>query len=122
MKVKIDPLDKLASEFIRKRSKGYCERCGRYYGWNRLQTCHFLSRRHKNTRYCEDNIVALDFGCHQHFHEEPAEFEQFMVLRLGQQRFEFLKSRMRETAKVDIEATRLYLQTKIKEMDDTQVK
>ena len=28
MKIRIDPLDRLFSEFIRKRARGYCERYG----------------------------------------------------------------------------------------------
>ncbi len=40
MRVRVDPLDKLVSEYMRKRSGGYCQRCGAYYGWEKLQACH----------------------------------------------------------------------------------
>ena len=117
MKVRIDPLDRLASEVVRRQSGGYCARCGRYYGWQNLQACHFHSRRKKATRWDLDNIVALDFGCHQYFHENHKEFEDFMLKRLGEQAFDMLQARTRTPVKyVDKEAIRLYLKAKIQEI------
>ncbi len=97
MKVRISPLDKLFSEYIRRRAKGVCERCGIYKGFSGLQCCHYHSRRKRSTRYDPDNALALDFGCHQYFHENPDEFKEFMRRRLGERELDLLDSRSRVT-------------------------
>jgi len=81
---------------------------------NNLQCAHFRSRRKKATRWDEDNAIALCFGHHQYFHENPREFEEFMRKRLGD-RFELLEARARTLARyIDKEAIKLYLKDKIK--------
>ena len=118
MRVKIDPLDKLVSEYIRKRSGGYCERCGKYYGWQNLQTCHFHSRRKRSVRWDTDNLVALDFGCHTHLDGNPLEKIEFFKQRLGEQAFDFLNARARIThPKPDKALIEIYL---LKELDGGQ--
>ena len=118
MKVHINPLDKLVSEYIRKRSGGYCERCGKYYGWRGLQACHFHGRRKQSVRFDEDNLVALDFGCHQYFHENPKEFEAFMKSRLGEYKFNLLQARSRPQ-KIDKELLTIYYKNKIEVENET---
>jgi len=118
MKIRIDKLDVLFSEFIRKRSKGYCERCGKYYGWERLQTSHFYGRSKKSVKWDEDNAVALDFGCHQYFTSHPLEHVEWFKNHLGE-RFDLLLGRMRNThPKPDKELIELYLREKIKELEN----
>ncbi len=114
MKIKIDKLDKLVSEYVRKRSKGYCERCGKHYGWKGLQASHFHPRRKRSVRYDADNMVALDFGCHQYFHENHNEFEEWFINYIGQKDFEMLEGRMRDMTKPDIELLTIYYQNAIK--------
>ena len=116
MRIRLDPLDKLFSEFVRKRSNGYCERCGSYKGWERLECCHFHSRRYKSVRYDPDNACALDFGCHQYLDSHPLEKIEFFKARLGEEGFEMLQHRARQLGKPDKEAIKLYLQEKIKEV------
>ena len=108
MRIKRDKLDDLVSRYIRLRAKNHCERCGRWVEFEKLQACHFHSRRKRATRYDEENIIALDYGCHQYFHENPREFEEFMKERLGEG-FDLLLGRARTPAKyIDREALRLY--------------
>ena len=113
MKIRIDPLDKLVSEYVRKRSGGYCERCGKYYGWKGLQACHFHGRSKRSVRYDEDNLVALDFGCHQFLDSHPLEKVEFFKTRLGERGFNMLNSRMRGMEKVDRKLLELYYQNKL---------
>ena len=121
MRVKIDPLDKLVSEYIRKRSGGYCERCGKYYGWKGLQACHFHGRSRKSVRYDEENLVACDFGCHIYLDSHPLEKVEFFLQRLGQDKFDMLNSRMRMPAKcLDKAAITLYLKAKIRELENNE--
>ena len=116
MRIRLDPVDKLFSVFVRKRSKGYCERCLQYKGWERLQCCHFHSRRMRSTRYDPDNACALDFGCHQYLDSHPLEKIEFFKARLGEEAFEMLQHRARQIGKPDKEAIKLYLQEQIKEI------
>ena len=112
--IKRDKLDILVSEYIRKKSGGYCERCGKYYGWKRLHTCHFHGRSRRSVRYDEDNLVALDFGCHQFLDSQPLEKVEFFKVRLGEDRFDMLNSRMRQThPKPDKELLTLYYQQRL---------
>jgi len=118
MKIKIDPLDRLFSKYIRLRAKGFCERCGQYKGFDGLQTSHFHGRGQKSVRYDPDNACALDFGCHQYFTSHPLEHTEFFKNRLGD-KFDMLNSRARTPARyLDKEAIRLYLGEQIKELED----
>ena len=117
MRIKRDELDILVSEYIRKRSKGYCERCGKYYGWKRLHACHFHGRSRCSVRYDEDNLAACDFGCHQFLDSHPLEKVEFFLQRLGQDKFDMLNSRMRTLAKdLDKSALILYYIEKLKKV------
>lgn len=115
MKIRRDPLDKLFSDFIRQRDK-VCQRCGSSKGWKYLHCAHFHSRRKKATRHDEENCVSLCFGCHQYFHENPREFEEFMRQRLGD-RFDLLEGRSRVLVKyIDRTAIELYLKQELENL------
>lgn len=116
MRIKVLALDKLVSEYVRRKSKGFCERCGRYYGWQGLQCCHYHGRRAKSTRFDEDNLFALDFGCHQYFHEHPKEFEVFALDKLGRQAFDMLEYRANKGGKPDIQLLTLYYKNEIERL------
>ena len=117
MKIKLDGLDILFSQFIRRRTGGYCERCGKFNGWKRLQTSHFIGRAKRSVRWDEDNAVGLCFGCHQYFTSHPLEHTEWFKKRLGD-RFDLLIARTRNThPKPDKEAITLYFKTKIKELE-----
>lgn len=113
MQVRIDPLDKLFSEYVRKRCGGCCERCGKHYGWKGLQTSHYHGRAKRSTRYDEDNAMGLCFGCHQYFGSNPLEHTEFMIKRLGQEKFDELSHRARQIVKIDRNAITLYYKSKI---------
>jgi len=113
MKIKIDKLDVLFSEFIRLRAKNYCERCGKYS--ERLQTAHFHGRAKKSVRWDEDNACGLCFGCHSFLDSQAMEKIEFFKQRLGQERFDLLNARMRQVGMPDKEAVTLYLNEKMKE-------
>jgi len=101
---------------VRKRSGGYCERCGKYYGWKKLQCSHFFGRARRSVRWDEDNACALDFGCHQYFTAHPLEHTEWFMNRLGEDKFNMLLSRMRNThPKPDKKLIEIYLRERIKE-------
>jgi len=133
MKVKINALDRLASEYIRKKAikevRG-CQRCltskfdiqkddgSIYPAWQQLQCCHFHSRRSRSVRYDPDNMVALDFGCHQYLDSHPQEKIDFFKNYLGEERFELLLARTRNMERIDENAIWLYYKEKIRQLDE----
>lgn len=117
MRIKIDPLDKIVSEYIRKRACGYCERCRTYHGWQKLQASHFYGRGRRSVRYDPDNLVALCFGCHQYFRSYPLEYVEWVKNHLGDRAYDLLSARMRVIEKPDINGLTLYFRQKISELE-----
>lgn len=115
MKVRIDPLDRLFSRYILARDK-YCQRCG---GLGGLQTSHFWGRARRSVRWDEDNACLLCFGCHMYFTAHPFEHTEWFGNRLGEDKFNMLLSRMRNThPKPDKKLIEIYLRERIKEFRD----
>jgi hypothetical protein len=114
VKIRIDPLDKLFSQFIRTRDK-VCQRCG----GEAQHAAHFHGRSAKSVRWDEDNACALCFGCHVYLDSHPLEKVEFFKARLGERHFDLLNSRMRKThPKPDKKLLTLYYQNKIKEVEN----
>ena len=114
MKIKISPLDRLFSRYIRLRDGGICQKCHKYLGLTGgLHCSHFHSRRKQSTRYDEMNCVALCFGCHQYFGENRDEYEVWFKDHIGEREFDLLNARMRVIGKPDEELIWLYLKEKI---------
>jgi 5-methylcytosine-specific restriction endonuclease McrA len=118
MKIKRDPLDTLFSRYIRMKAGWKCERCGSTPDKRGLHCHHAIHHRRKlSTRWDEDNCISVCLGCHQYF-EENDEYEQdFMIKRLGQERYDLVKARGRYTGKTDRDLIKLYLKEKIKELE-----
>lgn len=118
LRIRIDPLDTLFSEYVRKKSGGYCQRCLTYRGWRNLQCCHFDGRSNKAVRWDEENCIAGCMGCHSYLDAHPLYKIAFWQQLLGQDRFDMLNSRARITwPKPDKKAIALYLQEQIKRLD-----
>lgn len=130
MKVKIDELDKLVSEYIRRRAiqrTGGCERCltpkfdiqkengGILPAWKQLQCSHFIGRSNRAVRYDSENLLGLCMGCHLYLTAHPLEHVEFFEKRLGD-RFELLQGRARIVGKPDKEAIKLYFKKKIEDL------
>ena len=119
--MKIDPLDVLCSEYIRKKALqrvGGCERClTQKASWKELQWCHFIGRRNKHVRWDEFNSYGLCGACHMYLHSHPLEWVALVTRIIGEEGFDLLQARMRQTGKIDREAIRLYLQEEIKKLE-----
>lgn len=131
MRIKIDPLDKIFSEFIRRRAilrVGGCEKCLRpkyditkdngdiFPAWRHLEVSHFYGRGRKSIRWDEDNSVGLCFKCHQEFGAQPLEHVRWFEKYIGKEASEMLAGRERVIGKPDKSALMLYYSQKIKEM------
>lgn len=112
MRIRIDPLDRLVSEYIRRRAGGCCERCGTYHGWKGLQTSHFIGRSNRAVRYDPDNLAALCYGCHSYFHGHPLEHVEWFKNRMGDA-YDLLLARSRVIAKPDRAALGIYYKCQI---------
>ena len=121
MKMKLNPLDILFSEFIRKRAMsriGGCERCLKHkVNYKHLQCSHFHGRSRKSVRWDEDNAAGLCPGCHIYFTSNPILHTEWFISYLGKQKFDMLYSRMRNMGKPDVELLSLYYKEKIKELE-----
>ena len=127
--MRIEPLDKLVSEYIRRRAlqrAGGCERCltpkydivkdnGEIYpAWKQLQNSHFHGRSKKSTRHDEDNLAGLCGACHMYLTAHPLEHVEWFKNHLGQEAFDLLNSRMRIPGKPDKAALILYYKDKLR--------
>lgn len=110
-------MDRLFSEFIRKRAivrVHGCERCGAgKVSYKELQCSHYWGRIKKSTRWDEDDAAGLCGGCHMHLEQHPLIHTQWFKEYLGQEAFEYLAARALKPAKPDLNLIAIYLQEKI---------
>lgn len=119
MRIKISPLDKLFSKFIRKRAMarvGGCERClAPKVSYKELQCSHYHGRGKRSVRWDEDNAAGLCCGCHTYLGANPLEHTEWFKQLIGEQEFDLLLSRARTPARyIDKEAIRLYFEEKLR--------
>ena len=117
MKIRLDPLDKLFSEFVRRRAfkfNGGCEYCGKKVRrWEDLQCSHFIGRRKRNTRYDTNNCVGICFSCHLYLGEHPHYHDAFFRKRLGSEKFDQLILKGNLITKIDREKIEAELKEKL---------
>ena len=117
MKIKRDPLDVLFSQYMRLKAKGVCERCGRKVGYGKLQVSHLFGRRYKALRWDEDNVSVVCFTCHMGsggFHDSPVEHVNWFIRTRGQDRYDMLVARSRNSGKnIDKKLLEVYFKQQI---------
>ena len=133
--MKIDKLDILFSEYVRRRAikeSGGCERCltekhpiekedgSAFPAWKQLQCSHFYGRAKKTTRYDPDNATGLCAACHLYLTANPQEHFEFFKKRLGERGLDLLNHRAHIPQKVDRYLIELYLKVKIKELEEEE--
>lgn len=97
--MKRDPLDILFSLYIRTRDNWTCQRCfsQKPEKSQGLHCSHIFSRRHKATRWDEQNAKALCFSCHQWYGGNPVEsaawVEDWHAVRWGPDALDELRQR-----------------------------
>jgi len=117
--IKIDPLDKLFSDYIRTRDGWECQRClwlsqqgmghrsvfrppkrlidkfPQYDNRSRnamgLHNMHCFSRKKNSVRWNEKNCLAGCYGCHSYLDRHPKEKYAFFKEILGEKEFENLE-------------------------------
>ena len=110
MKIKINSLDAKFSKLVRHKAGNKCVVC-----WRPARECHhYFGRRFKGLRYAFENCLSLCFGCHRRFHENPEWGREFMLKRLGEQRFQMLRVRSNLISKPDYKMIKIWLDEEIK--------
>ncbi|MFA6972902.1 MAG: hypothetical protein WC208_16080 [Gallionella sp.] len=105
----IKNLDDLTREVVRLRDK-VCQRSGVTKDQAKLEVSHFISRANKHTRWDLDNVCLLSFREHYVWgHQNPNEFHEWWLKRLGEAKFNALMLRSKDTSKVDRSLIKLYL-------------
>lgn len=63
----VKKLDTIFSEYIRRRYAkddiAECVTCGKKAHWKEMQAGHFISRKHRSTRWHPDNVQVQCVGC-----------------------------------------------------------
>lgn len=105
MKIKLRKADVEFSKYIRSKANWKCEACGKDYRENPqgLHCSHYFGRGRENTRFDEENCIALCFYHHRLWGhgDERYSYTEFMEKRLGKQRFMALKVRAYQYKKRD---------------------
>ena len=72
----VKKLDKVFSEYIRRRhgEMATCVTCGKVAHWKEMQAGHFMSRRHRATRWHEDNVQVQCVKCNMFGQGEQYKF------------------------------------------------
>ena len=118
VKIKLDPLDILFSQYIRTKAGWKCERCLRRFKppTASLQCSHFHGRRKKSTRWDPENCAALCFTCHRIFTEQPLVHVLWFKKRLGENRFNALTIRSNTMGMPDKKLIKIWIVEELKKI------
>jgi len=96
----VNYLDKVFSEYIRKRYAkngiAECVTCGKKDHWKNLQAGHFMSRKHYATRWDEENVEVQCMACNVYRYGEQYLFAK----HLGQEKADELLAKSRTMVKL----------------------
>ena len=126
-KVKIRRTDTLYTRYIRERDDYTCQRCRRSYppdACRNLEVSHFWGRGRENTRFDDDNCVALcQLPCHQYWgHGEGCvDYQEFMEDRLGRAGYDTLMIRAHTYKKQDDILDALIIRKKLEIQEEAKV-
>jgi len=108
-KIKVSKLDKMFSNYIRKRDDYTCQFCGSIfdpferYGLQGLDCSHFWGRAAKSVRFDPENADALCSGCHMtHEGNKQGAYRDFKIDQLGQDAYDNLESKARSSIKFGV--------------------
>ena len=116
-------LDRLFSEFIRKRAMKLAKGCQRCHApkqsYKELDCAHFHSRRKYSTRWHELNACGLCGGCHFYLDSHPQEkIDFFRELLDGDfEKLNMEAEMLSRYSTTDYQLLEIYLKQKIKELE-----
>lgn len=94
-------LDEVFSQYIRLKfsdNNGYCRciSCGHIHYWKQIQNGHYMSRRYRSTRWCEDNCRPQDVACNIFNQGNIQAYRVALVKQIGEQRVNLVEARARQ--------------------------
>lgn len=105
-------LDKQFSIYIRLRdclkttgttTRGKCFTCDKILPFKKLQCGHFISRKHNNTRYDEQNCYAQCAGCNVFKHGNYIEYTLRLIEKYSKRRIVTLQKRSQKIKKFTVQ-------------------
>ncbi len=93
-------LDKLFSEFVRRRDEGKCYTCGLQKPWKEMQNGHFVPRQYLATRYDEVNCHCQCYACNMLYNGQPSSYAARLERDYGKGTVEMLEG-MRKATSID---------------------
>ena len=101
--IRISAADKKFSILVRTRDNWTCQRCMKKHPppTSSLHCCHVFTRRSRATRFSLDNCYSWCYGCHQYMDSHPDEKYEWVIKRIGRERFEALRLQSHLPVKVD---------------------
>lgn len=122
LSMKLRKTDSLFSKYIRNRDNWICQRCHTQHekGSQGLHCSHFFSRGRENTRFDEENCIALCFGCHLRWGhgDERDLYRDYMVVKLGEIGFKKLMVRANQFKKRDDKADEIIIKHMLKKQNE----
>ena len=125
-KKQIALLDKLTSEYVRRsyaNSRGYapCYTCGRMFFWKELDCGHLIKRSHYATRWDLENLRPQCQICNRLLGGNYKIYTEKMKKELGQERYDALWRKSRQTYKFyDLDDRILEMTHKLEFLDESQ--
>jgi 5-methylcytosine-specific restriction endonuclease McrA len=99
----VEKLDKIFSIYIRRKDAiddvATCVTCGKKDHWSKLQNGHFMSRRHYNTRWDEDNCHVQCAGCNVFRAGEIYLYNKYLCSKFDNNFPDMLYAKSNETVK-----------------------
>jgi len=120
-KVKLRTTDRLWTKYRRIRCEFTCQYCGRVYpedNCRNLGVSHYHGRAHENVRFDEENTPCLcSIPCHTYFDTHKTEYRDWMLKRLGQERFDMLQLKAHIHKDRDDKSDAIIIRQMIKELN-----
>lgn len=105
-KTKSDPIDKMASEYVRERDGYKCRKCHKLPHKKGLGAAHIFGRDRHELRYDPENLLSLCTACHQWFDRNKGdlfndEYDgiKWLIKQIGDKALQNLRIRSQITTK-----------------------
>ena len=123
--IKRTTTDDLFSDIVRIRANWICERCHRdFKNEKEIFDCsHFVTRGNKRLRWDFENASAICRGCHKYFEKNHDDHVEFMIKKLGQEKYDALrlrKFRQWHDQKIDEKELRMGFKIELKKLKEFQ--
>lgn len=117
----ITVLDKVFSEYIRRRDKGVCITCGKRQDWKLTDAGHYIRRGIFQFRWHEKNVHCQCKRCNSWLEGEKDIYRQKMIELYGKEFVELIEAERHKTCKIsagEIEVLIVHYKSEVKKLGD----